>query len=239
MYLFLVLSFFQVNLGCSPNEKKEINADRTATIAPVKIRWLGQWYGEGKKELLIKELAREFSFLNQDVEIELEFPHEMLKIDPNSIPFSLVVDTLANMVKNNTWPYDIMLCDADLYNNVAIKLDDEYWGKKYLVDFKDEPWFIDQHKENLFKTSKYTDKYGGIAPGPFIEGVWKLLYVSSAVENKLGIKVKLSDMNTSEFISYAKAVYDYNLNHEDKITFFTYPYETNSFFTQLVLSSLQ
>lgn len=240
MFILLILSSLLVNWGCNHNKEIEKEkADTTVQNVSLKMRWLAQWYGEGKKELLIKELAREFSFLNQNVEIEIEFPHEMLKMNPGSSKFLPVVDSITNMVKQNEWPYDIMLCDADIYNNVAIKLNDPYWGKKFLVDFINEPWFTGNHKDNLFKTSNYTDKFGGIAPGAYIEGIWKLMYVSSEVEKKLGIKVKLTDMNTSDFISYAKAVYDYNQQHDDKITFFTYPYESNSFFTQLVLSSVQ
>jgi ABC-type glycerol-3-phosphate transport system substrate-binding protein len=238
-FLLFFIAVFVTNCQKKSTNKDQITFERTDKSNKVKIKWLAQWYGEGKKETLIHEIVRDFSFQNQNVQIEVEFPHEMAKISPTDIPFNYVVDSIVQMVKQNSWPYDIMLCDADIYNVVGNRLNNLNWGQEYLVDFIKEPWFVNAHKNNLFSTPIYTDKYGGIAPGVYIEGIWKLFYVSSTVENKLGIKVKTNDMTMSDFISYAKSVHEYNKTHSDKVTLYTYPYSFDAFFNQLVLSALE
>ena len=78
------------------------------------------------------------------------------------------------------------------------------------MDFKNEPWFKEAHKESLFNGTHSSQSFGGIAPGAYIEGVWNVLYVSSIGEQKIGIKVKRYDMTLDDFSGYAKAVYSYN-----------------------------
>ncbi len=238
-FYFLVFSVFFIS-ACRQNNKIE-NSDRNhiAFDTRTKIKWLAQWNGEGKKETLIWEIAREFCLLHQNFSVEVEFPYQMADIESDAVTFNYIVDSIVKMITTNTWPYDIMLCDADIYQNVANKINDKFWGEKYLVNFKNEKWFIDGHKQHFFDISKNTEPYGGIAPGTFIEGIWQLLYLSSEVENRLGIKVKNYDMNMTDFISYAKAVYQYNQSHADKITFITFPYTIQPLFIQAVKSALQ
>jgi ABC-type glycerol-3-phosphate transport system substrate-binding protein len=218
----LVLSLL---LSCSSQEltesKKEIvvqNQKRT------KVKWLAQWFGEGMKETIIHEIVRDFSFLNQDIEVEMVFPHQLTKTDSNFNNFYMVVDSISKWASTNVWPYDLMLCDSYHYINIANRINDKYWGGKLLTDFSNEKWFIDAHKDYVLEVDEYKGKYGGIAPGAFIEGAWNLLYASSEVEDKLGIKVKDYDMTIDDFIEYAIAVDNYNKAHSDKITFFSMNY---------------
>ena len=69
-------------------------------------------------------------------------------------------------------------------DDVASVLNDNQWGEKYLMDFQNEDWFINAHKDYVLNVNTYKNIYGGIAPGAFIEGAWNLLYVSSEVEQK-------------------------------------------------------
>jgi len=230
-------------LGCQNHatDKTQIITNNSITKAQIKLKWLGHWFGEGKKETLLREVARDFCLLNQNIEIDLEFPYQMANIKPTDATYLYTIDTIIKMVRQNKWPYDLMLCDAFLYSAVADSLNNPNWGKDYLVNFIDQPWLKASHKNMFFETNKHTDNYGAIAPGAYIEGVWNLLYVSSEIENRLGIKVKTLDMNLSDFITYAKAVYQYNQNHIDKITFFSTPHEhgTRPFFNQIVMSALE
>jgi ABC-type glycerol-3-phosphate transport system substrate-binding protein len=213
----------------------------SAGKSKITIKWLGQWHGEGKKEQLIRETAREFTFLHQNIEIDLEFPYQMAKLKADAaISSDVTKDTIIKMIVKNQWPYDLMVCDAFIYEKVGKELKLSDWGKEYLVNFKDEPWFIKAHKQGLFDNNRYTAIFGGIAPGGYIEGMWNILYVSADVEKRLGINVKRQDMNMSDFQSYASAVYKYNQSHSDKITFFKYPLENNimPFFNQIAMSAL-
>ncbi len=235
----LIISLFW---GCQRNNEHVINnlSNTTDNNSKIKVRWLGQWYGEGKKELLIRQLAREFNLLHQDIEIDLEFPYQMAKIKPDADAFPYTIDTIKKMVVNNQWPYDIMLCDNFIYERVSKDLNYPDWGKKYLVNFINEPWYIKAHKDGFFKTDRYISVFGGIAPGDYIEGLLDALYVSSETENRLGIKIKRQGMNMDDFYSYATSVVEYNKTHEDKITFLWSPHDNDitHFFNQLVMSAL-
>ena len=242
IFNILIIFTFLGILGCQDKTTNEsqIKSEESDTASITKIKWLAHWYGEGKKETLLREIAREFCLVNQNIEIELEFPHQMLKIGPTESAYLQTIDTIVKMVKQNAWPYDLMLCDAYRYQAVADSLKDQEWGKKYLVNFLDQEWFIRAHKIGIFDNDRYTKTFAGIAPGAYIEGVWNMLYVSSEIEKKLGIKVKTLDMNLNDFTSYAKAVDQYNQSNPAKITFLSTPHESGltPFFNQLVLSAL-
>lgn len=217
LLLLLVYSACQNDEGIESSTKSAINDFKEPAK---KFKWLGHWFGQGKKETLLREIARDFSFQNQDLDFTLEFPHEMANVSPGFSQKDYLSDSIVKMIETNNWPYDVMYCGTWMYDLVARKIKDQDWGAKYFIDLKNEPWFINAHKESIFLTDLNTRKLGGVAPGAYIEGSWNVLYVSSEVQNKLGIKVKKHGMNIDDFISYAKAVHDYNAKNEDKITFF-------------------
>lgn len=227
---------------CSENKSQILsNREKTNSTTKVKLKWLGHWYSLGKKEVLLREMAREFSLLHQDIEIELEFPHQMTGLNPTDNPYQQTIDTVVKMIQKNQWPYDIMLCDVYRYNAIGSAINNPDWGKDYLVDFKNEDWFKTSHKEEIISIPRYIEAFGNIATGVYIEGVWNLLYVSSEVESKLGIKIKSYNMNISDLTEYAKAVFDYNKTHSnDTITFISFPRKDKTpFFYQIVISALQ
>jgi hypothetical protein len=45
------------------------------------------------------------------------------------------------------------------------RLGNPEWGKEYLVNFLDEPWFVNAHKNGMFNTNRYTEKYGELPGG--------------------------------------------------------------------------
>lgn len=220
----------------------EISTSKFATKnAPIQLRWLAHWKGEGKKEDFINYVGREFEFLNQEYRVSIIFPNSVFSNAPDNKIYDLTCDSIAQMVRQNTWPFDVMICDTYRYNRVGELLNDPNWGSKYLVDFLNEKWFIDAHKTGFFSTKKNTKAFQGIAPGPYIEGNSNILYLSSEVEKLLGLSVKRTDMTIDDFKMYAKAVFDYNNNHDHKITFYSFQRYTavNLLFNQLVKSSLE
>ena len=191
-----------------------------------KVKWLGQWYGEGKKETLVREIARDFSFLNQDLDIELQFVYQMAEIDSFADPFRSLCDSITHWARTDTWPFDIFVCDKWIYADIAGALNDKNWGQKHLVDFQNEEWFKASHKEYVLSADEYRGNFGDLAPGAFIEGMWNLLFVSSEVEGKLGVKVKDLDMTIDDFIEYARIVYQHNQTNSEKITFCATNYQS-------------
>jgi ABC-type glycerol-3-phosphate transport system substrate-binding protein len=208
------------------------------TTAKSQLRIMGHWFNEGKKESLIRESVREFSYLHQDYDIKLEFPHHIFKGVEESQLYFAEYDTIAKMVKSNIWPWDVLFCDQERYKKVGELVGDPAWGKTYLVDFSEQQWFNDAHKPGLIETMNLKEIYGGIIPGPIFEGITNILFVSEEVEQKLGIKVRELDMTSDDFLQYAQAVAKYNESHSDKITFFSHQLVNapEYLFSQLALS---
>ncbi len=238
-YCLYIILFLLSGCQNKNNHVKNFSGE-SANNAKITIKWLGQWYGEGKKEQLIRETAREFTFLHQNINIDLKFTPEIVKMNAGVTAFYYNRDMILKMLKENQWPYDIMLCDVYLYKRIGQDLKDPGRGEEYFVDFLKQPWFIKAHKNGLFDNDEYTKGFSGMAPGAYIEGVWDILYLSADVEKRLGINVKRQDMNMSDFQSYARAVYQYNNSHSDKITFLQCPHEDDidHMFNQIAMSAL-
>lgn len=239
---FIILVTFVLLYGCQDdNQIVQDTLENTELLnSQTKLKWLAQWYGEGAKEDFIRESAREFSFLNQDYDVELEFPHEMGGIDFTNETAAIIIDSIVQMVKKDEWPFDLMVCYEYVFDQVGIRLGNPNWGTEHLVEFRNESWFIDAHKDNFFATDKYLKGFKGMAPGIFIEGIYDILYVSSEVENKLGIKIKDYDMTISDLIYYAKTVFEYNKVNDNKITFAYFPWGySDRLFNYMVISSFE
>lgn len=188
----------------------------------VQLKWLAPWYGEGERQNLITDFVRDFSFLNQEINITLDFPQTAMG---SGGWWVLANDYLGSVIKNNQSAYDIMLIEPGMYRVQAEILGNPDWIKDYFVDLKEYDWFIEAHKSEIINDKNLLGKYGGILPGPFIEGNMHVLYTDKRIEEKLGIKIKHLGMDIDDFISYAKAVNTYNQNHSDKIQFIDYEHE--------------
>lgn len=242
-YFIAFILILNAIVGCGKKEDMRVepvqkNAFLTTPNDKSLLRIMGHWYGEGKKELLVRQAVREFSFLNQDLVIDLQFPHHIFKFNDESELYFIECDSIEQMVRQNKWPFDVLFVDKERYRQVGENLNDREWGRKYLVDFSKEPWFIEAHKAGLFETIPVAADYGGILPGPLIEGITHILFISEEVEKKVGLKVKDIDMTFDDFLSYAKVVDEYNRTHSDKVTFFSrqYNYAIDNLFKQLVTS---
>jgi ABC-type glycerol-3-phosphate transport system substrate-binding protein len=199
-------------------EKNNSKKDDVTNSTQINISWLAPWYGEGKKETLMREIGREFAFLNQDINLKVSFTNDAY---PKVHWFTGVEEGLDKMISTNEWPYDVLICERSHYQRISDKLNDPNWANKYFVDFSKEDWFKNAHTDGIINNQSIIKAYGGIVPGPMLEGMVYILFVSDEVEKKLGIKVKQLDMQLSDFQSYAEAVYRYNQSHDEKITFFS------------------
>ena len=107
LIIFFLFSF--VLSGCNNDSlelKTGIDNNSIATSVSnsrTKLRWLAQWQGQGDKEKLIREIAREFSFLNQDIDLQVDFPPDVIKNTDASNLFKSINDTIARMVHSKVW----------------------------------------------------------------------------------------------------------------------------------------
>ena len=239
LLIITILLPLLISVSCKSDKSSTVEFDHSIDLQTDQsnLKWLGQWYGEGKKELLVREMSREFMFLNQDINVELQFAYQYAQIDSFADPFRHIADSILSWVQNDRWPFDIFVCDKWFYADVAGLLNDPKWGQKHLVDFKNEDWFRKAHKNYVLSAEEYTGNFGDIAPGAYIEGMWDLLYASSIVEEKLGIKVKDYDMSIDDFVEYARVVYQYNQTHDDKITFVATNYQNLEMVLEQVVMS--
>jgi ABC-type glycerol-3-phosphate transport system substrate-binding protein len=181
-------------------------------VSPSQLNFLGHWLGEGKKEQLLNELINEFEFVNQNVKINMKYPEEIY-FDRRKL--NIEVSFNAKIVLSDKPEWDIIRLNNE-YSKVADSLHDPEWTKKYLVDFSEIPEFCKNTKPELL-TDNIKAQYGGIIPGPFIDGYNWALWCNMEVAKKVGIEVKQFDMTADDFMGYIKAVYDYNKGHNDSI----------------------
>jgi hypothetical protein len=179
---------------------------------PSQINFIGHWKGEGKKEDLLREVINEFEFTNQDVNVNMKFPEDIY-FDRRK--YNIEIDFNAKIVMSEKPDWDIIRLNNE-YFKVADSLHDPGWAKKYLVDFSEIPEFKKNTRPELLSDT-IKARYGGIIPGPFIDGYNWSLWCNAEVAKKVGVEVKQFDMTNEDFYNCVKAVYEYNKNHKDTI----------------------
>ncbi|HPR33590.1 MAG TPA: hypothetical protein PLK12_15930, partial [Prolixibacteraceae bacterium] len=146
----------------------------------VMLTWLAPWEGEGSKELMMRDIARNYEFLNQKIHIQQKFTGDVY----DDFWWSAVSAGIAEMIKKDEWPFDIMVCEKGHYQVVAGLVNDPDWPSKYFVDFSKEDWFTEAHREGLLTSPSILKTYRNIIPGPLLEGTIYVLYTSTEVEEK-------------------------------------------------------
>lgn len=71
--------------SCSTSEKQSYVAPKETPTPPRErdilpkssVNWIGHWLSQDKRETLVREVAREFEFLNPEIEVNLKFPQEI------------------------------------------------------------------------------------------------------------------------------------------------------------------
>ncbi len=207
----------------------------TQSIKP--LNFIGQWMGEGRRETIIRDYVRDYGFLHQEVNINLKFPEE---IGYDRYQIGSVTNFIESVLLQDVPEWDIILIN-DEYDNIAMKMGDRDWARKYLVDFSTYPELVKNTIPEI-DLEKVKAKWGGIIPGPFLEGQFWALWCNTQVTKKLGIEVKQKGMTFDDFVSYLAACYQYNQTHPDRITPFKEASDWTTAFTiaiNLFISELQ
>lgn len=171
-----------------------------------KLNWIGHWLNEHDRETLVKDVAKEFSARNPEIDLNLNFPQNLIGYKNKKDSAKQYVE----MIKNKNFDWDIIWLDDQIYQFVADELGDSYWGPKYLVDFGDIPEFRDTQKDFIFDNSIWAAQTGGIIVGPMLEGYYHALFYNKDVAEKIGLNIKEIGMTYDDFLGYVKAVDEYN-----------------------------
>jgi len=200
------------------------------------INVIGHWLHEGKRETFVRDFVREYSFQNQDVQVNLKFPEEIYydNLDRTSNQ-KFVAKTI--MEGNTDW--DILRINGE-YGEITGICGDPDWAKKYLVDFSEIKEFRDGTLPELL-TDEAKARWNGIIPGPWLEGQYWALWCNNKVAEKLGIEVKQFGMTFDDFSAYLEAVHTFNLSHPDEYImpiFESYVWQTTMVFAINMYASL-
>lgn len=214
-YGITALIFLLIVGGCRQKGSQEQNAARNNGAVErseqTVIRFMGQWLEQGDRERFIREFVKEYNFRNQHVRVELVFPEEILGDRRGDKELEVFV---TGQLHSKVTDYDIILLNND--NNLVAN--EPGWAKKYLVDFSAFPGFRETTIPELINDS-VKGLWGGIIPGPLVEGFYYTLWCNTNVAAQLGIEVKQMGMTFDDFKSYIQAVHAYNekqTNAEDR-----------------------
>jgi hypothetical protein len=213
-FVIIALSLL-FNCSGPENEKMDLKILSEQT-SKTTINFIGHWYGVGLREELVKNIAREYEFENQHINVNMKFPEEVYfkREDPLSNQ-----KFVSKIIYEEKPEWDIIRINGQ-YNEVVEITGDPDWPRKHLVDFSQIEEFRNGTMPELLN-EKTKALWNGIIPGPFIEGQYWTLWVNKKVAQKVGIEVKQYGMTIDDFLGYLKAVYTYNVSHpNDKITSF-------------------
>lgn len=206
---FLLIIIVLISLKCDDQNNADSSKDIKKPEIRSEINWVGHWLKEGQKEKLVREIANEYEFLNQEIKINLKFPEEIYNTSGEG-----QVEFVVSQIKKETPDWDIVR----LYNHkrVGELLNDPDWMDKYLVNFKDIPGYMESHK-GFLTSNLYNKRTNGFYYCPYIEGQMAALFVNKDVADKIGIEVKQFGMTFDDFKGYIKAVDDYNRKNNTNI----------------------
>ncbi len=214
----------QIDEGIS-SQASTHNSDTAAQLT--KLNWIGHWLHEDKRETLVREVAQEFAFLNQNTEINLKFWRE-IGLSGKVEAAKLIV----KMLQSGRIEWDIVWLDDNIYALVADQLGDWQWGEKYLVDFGRVNGFTKTQKPFISNNPEYKKQTGNTLVGPHIEGYYYALYYNANVASKLGIKIQHQDMTFEHLLDCVEAVYRHNRRNSTNIGAF---YESKDWTTLEIL----
>lgn len=225
--IIVVLVLF--TFGCKEKTEQLVYPSLPALVYTDTINFIGHWLGEGKREELVKNIAREYEFKNQNVLVNLKFPEEIY-FDPNNRNSNEQFNANILLQKNPKW--DIIRIN-DEYESIRRLLNDPDWTKKFLVDFSQIPEFRNNTRQELL-TNEAKKKWNGIIPGPYVEGVSWSMWCNKKVAEKIGIQVKQFGMTVNDFLGYLKAVNQYNVHNPNEPIYAIY--ESDSWKTTFAIA---
>lgn len=225
IFLLLVIVSFMGIISCSSSSENQVKYKKLEKVPePTVVNFVGHWLNEGERELFVRNIAREYEFKNQNVRINLKFPEEIYY---DNLDRTSNEKYTAKVVKEGLTDWDIIRINGE-FREVKEILKDPNWAKKGLVDFSDIEEFKNGTVDEVFN-GPTKEEWGGIIPGPFVEGQYWALWCNRKVAEKVGVEVKQFGMTCDDFIGYLKAVKVYNDKHPDdkiKAVFESYVWET-------------
>jgi ABC-type glycerol-3-phosphate transport system substrate-binding protein len=180
--------------------------------AKTQLNLVGHWLHEGKRENLIRDLANEFEFLNQDCKVNLIFPEEIYYDRSKK---NCEIEFIAKAITSDKPEWDVIRKVNDNSEQVEY-MKDPYWAKKYLVDFKEMPEFRENTIPELL-TDSISQQWKGIIPGPFLEGFNWAIWFNLDFANELGLNIKQFGMTFDDLLGYVKTIHEYNKTHGTNI----------------------
>jgi len=180
--------------------------------------------GEGAKEQIFIDWNRNFSFLHQNIYLNI-LEKEDLKsyFDYRDQHFPDVADNSIGSVVASRYISDGKT-EIDLFSwgkNQQVtmaKIMPEYADPAtHLLEFSDSAWFKEAHKIHVYNNEVLLDLMENRRIGPIVEGAYYALYCNLDLAEKIGIKIKQFNMSGEDLLGYAKKVYEYNQANNTRI----------------------
>lgn len=120
--------------GCGEQEvetfkKKTVSGN--AGASKTKLNWIGHWFNEHNREVMVGAVAKEFSIRNPDIELKFKFLQNIREYRSKRDMAKLY----AKMIRTGSYDWDVVWLDNQSCQYVADEFQDPCWGSKYLVDF--------------------------------------------------------------------------------------------------------
>ena len=215
LYLYIIIFLLCISLSCKNNNSSgtDIKGKPIVIKETVELKWIGHWQGEGLKEQMVKDIAREFEFENQDIKVTLKFPEE-LYLGNNRADNNAEYEFNRKNITSDKSEWDIIRINHD--SSLRQVLNDPKWALKYLEDVSQVPEIANSLIPAVL-TPKYKSSWSGILPGPPLDATNYVLFCNTEVAKEIGIDIKQFDMTYDDFLSYIKAVHEYNKSHNKNL----------------------
>jgi ABC-type glycerol-3-phosphate transport system substrate-binding protein len=216
LFLLTAIAATILLAGCGEPETETFEKKVTSydvNKQEMKLNWIGHWLDNHDRETLVKEVAKEYTTLNPNVDLHLKFPQNIRGFRSKRD----MAKMYTQMIRTGNYEWDIIWLDDQSYQYVADELQDPKWGSKYLVDFGQVPDFRKTQKNFIFENPIWADQTGGIIVGPMLEGYYHAIFYNKDVADKVGVKIKSTGMSFGDLLGYVKAVHDHNKRTGDDI----------------------
>ena len=214
--LLILLFLAALCPDCTQNQYADSEGQSNKTLiaqnVTTRLNIVGHWLHEGKRENLIRDLANEFEFLNQDCKVNLVFPEDIYYSRSKK---DCELEFIAKAITSDKPEWDVIRKVNDNSEQVEY-MKDPFWAKKYLVDFKEIKEYRDNTMPELLSDT-FNKQWKGIIPGPFLEGFNWTIWYNQAFAKELGLNIKQFGMTFDDLLGYVKAINAYNKSHNTKI----------------------
>jgi ABC-type glycerol-3-phosphate transport system substrate-binding protein len=211
----LILSIGIFYISCTEKQSgydTETFKATTAIKATTQLNFIGHWLDQAKREDLVKEIANEYEFLNQNCVVNLVFPENVYY---DRAKANCEEEFIKSQLLSEQPKYDIIRIN-DAYASIAQYMNDPDWAKKYLVDFSQYPEFNKYALPELINDSAKA-KWKGIIPGPYLEGYNYAIWYNRNLAKEMGLSIKQVGMTFDDLLEYVKVIDAYNKSHNTNI----------------------